>query len=74
MTIMIHTSEGLEKKINKAIDGLDYKIAFEEKAPTSNQVGFLLDLMTDYNVMIECMINYAHWIVLLGYIHLGNIE
>lgn len=26
MTIMIHTSEGLEKKINKAIDGLDYKI------------------------------------------------
>ena len=56
------------------LDGLDYKIAFEEKAPTSNQVGFLLDLMTDYNVMIECMINYAHWIVLLGYIHLGNIE
>lgn len=34
----------------------------------------LTELMKDYNVMVECMINYAHWIVLLSYVDLGDLE
>lgn len=34
----------------------------------------LVQLMRTHNVMIECTLNYEHWIVLLGYVHLWSAQ
>ena len=36
--------------------------------------GNLTSLLKTHNVMVECMLNYAHWLVVLGYIQLGDLE
>ena len=56
------------------LNDLTFRAGCIDPAPSKNQLVFLTGLMRDYNVMIECLINYAHWIVLLGYVKLGNIE
>ena len=56
------------------LDIVPYKAGFKYPCPETNQAVFLTDLLEDHNVMIECMINAAHWIVLLGYVKLGSLE
>lgn len=36
--------------------------------------GNLTRILRTHNVMVECMLNYAHWLVILGYIQLGSLE
>lgn len=56
------------------LEKYSYKVACLEPIPENNQLYHLTELMKKYNVMVECLINYAHWIVLLGYIKLGDAE
>lgn len=56
----------LERKI---LSGLDVKYGCEEQLEFDG----ILDLMKQgYNVMVECMINYSHWVVILGYYPKGE--
>jgi len=53
----------------------DIKILTGYEHPVKeNVLRELTMLMVDYNIMVECMVNYAHWIVLLAYVDLGDIE
>lgn len=56
------------------LNSIPHQAGYSIPAPSTNQAVFLTSLMEDYNVMIECMVNVAHWIVLLGYVKLGNLE
>ena len=56
------------------VSSYDYKLGCTEPILEGNQLFKLTQLMKTHNVMIECLINYAHWIVLLGYVKLGTIE
>lgn len=42
--------------------------------PEDYKLTYLTDLMKTHNVMIECMLNYEHWVVILGYVYLGSDE
>lgn len=42
--------------------------------PEKDTLRALVELMKTHTVMIECMINYEHWVVLLGFTYLGSLE
>ena len=58
--------------------GLIYKddsIIYGCDKPVSDDLaGDLTKLLQTHNVMVECMLNYAHWLVILSYIQLGSLE
>lgn len=57
--------------IYKLIGVLD--IAAAKRAAENVSFDMVLDLMKQgYYIMLECMYNYAHWLVLLGYYPLDN--
>lgn len=62
-------SKDIKKWNLLSADNVIYGCDIAEKTPQ-----YLYDLLDEYYVMVECMINYDHWLVVLGYYTNGYKE
>lgn len=67
-------SKNLKEYLNKVRmkDGVIF--GCDNRYTNVKPVSRLETLMTGYDVMIEIMLNYAHWVVLLGIYKMGDIK
>lgn len=65
------------KDIKPWIEGLarprDYYLGCDYKYVNVRPAERLATLLNSYNVMVELTLNYAHWVVILHYAHLGSL-